>query len=42
MNRKLPNGLICLKGGDLGNEISESGLRPTYDCNRRYIQRRIL
>lgn len=21
-------GLICLKGGDLGNEISESGLRP--------------
>lgn len=24
----LPNGLICLKGGDLGKEISESGLRP--------------
>ena len=23
-----PNGLICLKGGDLGLEISESGLRP--------------
>jgi 16S rRNA (guanine527-N7)-methyltransferase len=22
------NGLICLKGGDLGKEISESGLRP--------------
>ena len=22
------NGLICLKGGDLGTEISESGLRP--------------
>ena len=26
--QELPNGLICLKGGDLGNEISESGLRP--------------
>jgi len=25
---ELPNGLICLKGGDLANEISESGLRP--------------
>jgi len=24
----LPNGLICLKGGDLAMEISESGLRP--------------
>lgn len=24
----LPNGLICLKGGDLAAEISESGLRP--------------
>ncbi|MDB5193095.1 MAG: rRNA small subunit 7-methylguanosine (m7G) methyltransferase GidB [Segetibacter sp.] len=24
----LPNGLVCLKGGDLGQEISESGLRP--------------
>ena len=24
----LPNGLICLKGGDLAQEISESGLRP--------------
>ncbi len=23
-----PNGLICLKGGDLGNEISESRCRP--------------
>jgi 16S rRNA (guanine527-N7)-methyltransferase len=23
-----PNGLICLKGGDLASEISESGLRP--------------
>ena len=23
-----PNGLICLKGGDLSNEISESGCRP--------------
>jgi 16S rRNA (guanine527-N7)-methyltransferase len=23
-----PNGLICLKGGDLAQEISESGLRP--------------
>ncbi len=23
-----PSGLICLKGGDLGAEISESGLRP--------------
>lgn len=23
-----PNGLICLKGGDLANEISESGKRP--------------
>jgi len=22
------SGLICLKGGDLGNEVSESGLRP--------------
>lgn len=25
----LANGLICLKGGDLAQEISESGLRPT-------------
>ena len=25
---ELPNGLICLKGGELGKEISESGLRP--------------
>lgn len=24
----LPNGLICLKGGDLAQEISESGLKP--------------
>jgi 16S rRNA (guanine527-N7)-methyltransferase len=24
----LPTGLICLKGGDLANEISESGKRP--------------
>lgn len=24
----LPNGLICLKGGDLKKEISESGLKP--------------
>ena len=24
----LPNGLICLKGGDLAQEISDSGLRP--------------
>jgi 16S rRNA (guanine527-N7)-methyltransferase len=24
----LPNGLICLKGGDLAQEIFESGLRP--------------
>ena len=23
-----PNGLICLKGGDLGTEISESGTKP--------------
>ena len=27
-NQEVKNGLICLKGGDLGNEISESGLRP--------------
>ena len=26
--QELPNGLFCLKGGDLANEISESGLRP--------------
>lgn len=26
--QELPNGLICLKGGDLAQEISESGLRP--------------
>jgi 16S rRNA (guanine527-N7)-methyltransferase len=26
--QELPNGLICLKGGDLGLEIQESGLRP--------------
>jgi 16S rRNA (guanine527-N7)-methyltransferase len=26
--QELPNGLICLKGGDLASEISESGLRP--------------
>lgn len=25
---RLRSGLICLKGGDLGQEISESGLRP--------------
>ncbi len=25
---ELPNGLICLKGGDLANEIAESGVRP--------------
>ncbi len=24
----VPNGLICLKGGDLANEISESGCKP--------------
>lgn len=27
-NKPLPNGLICLKGGDLAQEIYESGLRP--------------
>jgi 16S rRNA (guanine527-N7)-methyltransferase len=27
-DQDLPNGLICLKGGDLSQEISESGLRP--------------
>ncbi|MBG9375019.1 16S rRNA (guanine(527)-N(7))-methyltransferase RsmG [Panacibacter sp. DH6] len=26
--QELPNGLICLKGGDLAKEISESRLRP--------------
>jgi 16S rRNA (guanine527-N7)-methyltransferase len=26
--KPLPNGLICLKGGDLSQEIFESGLRP--------------
>ncbi len=26
--QELPNGLICLKGGDLAAEIHESGLRP--------------
>jgi 16S rRNA (guanine527-N7)-methyltransferase len=26
--KPLPNGLICLKGGDLAQEIYESGLRP--------------
>ena len=26
--QELPNGLICLKGGDLAQEISDSGLRP--------------
>lgn len=26
--QELPNGLICLKGGDLAAEISESGARP--------------
>lgn len=26
--QELPNGLICLKGGDLSQEIFESGLRP--------------
>lgn len=25
---ELPNGIICLKGGDLANEIAESGERP--------------
>jgi len=24
----IPNGLICLKGGDLAQEVSDSGLRP--------------
>ena len=28
MRQDLPNGLICLKGGDLAKEISESTLRP--------------
>ncbi|WP_207492554.1 16S rRNA (guanine(527)-N(7))-methyltransferase RsmG [Aridibaculum aurantiacum] len=27
-DHELANGLICLKGGELGQEISESGLRP--------------
>lgn len=27
-SQELSNGLICLKGGDLAQEISESGLRP--------------
>jgi len=27
-NPKFPSGLICLKGGDLAQEISESGTRP--------------
>ncbi len=27
-SKPLPNGLICLKGGDLAQEIFESGLRP--------------
>lgn len=27
-DQELPNGLICLKGGDLAQEISDSGLRP--------------
>jgi 16S rRNA (guanine527-N7)-methyltransferase len=27
-SEELPNGLICLKGGDLAKEISESGLKP--------------
>jgi 16S rRNA (guanine527-N7)-methyltransferase len=26
--QELPNGLLCLKGGDLSAEIAESGLRP--------------
>lgn len=25
---KLPNGLICLKGGDLGNELNRAGISP--------------
>ena len=27
-SKPLPNGLICLKGGDLAQEVFESGLRP--------------
>lgn len=27
-SEEFPNGLICLKGGDLSKEISESGLKP--------------
>ena len=27
-NAEVPNGLICLKGGDLSKEISESGCKP--------------
>jgi 16S rRNA (guanine527-N7)-methyltransferase len=28
VNTEIPNGLICLKGGDLTNEIFESGCKP--------------
>lgn len=28
-SEELPNGLICLKGGDLAEEIKQSGLKPT-------------
>ena len=27
-SQELPNGLICLKGGDLAQEIYESGVKP--------------
>lgn len=46
-NNEQSNGLICLKGGDLANEISESGTRPrvveiTELFNEEYFQQKYL
>ena len=46
-NNDFVNGLICLKGGDLSSEISESGLRPNQMSlieifNEEYFQEKFL
>ena len=46
-NNDFVNGLICLKGGDLSSEISESGLRPNQISlieifNEEYFQEKFL
>ncbi len=37
--QELPNGLICLKGGDLAKEIQESGVRPhVYEIEKLFAE----